>query len=98
MDAPACWICLQEAEDSLNPLVRVCACPRTAHAKCVARWQLQSAGRPEEKNCRFCAAALPDWRSQLLPEGWSGGAAALPPPTIAVHFHGQVSHEQLWVD
>lgn len=37
----ACWICLS----SVTPLVRPCACPRLVHQKCLARWQLQQAGK-----------------------------------------------------
>lgn len=39
-DVPVCWICLGEQPGLLRP----CACPRFAHATCLARWQLQSAG------------------------------------------------------
>ena len=38
-----CWICLEE-EKSDHCLVAPCKCPRKAHSKCLARWQLQSAG------------------------------------------------------
>ncbi|CAL8461443.1 g974 [Coccomyxa elongata] len=62
-----CWICLGEA-DECKPLLLVCKCPRPVHAACAARWQLQSAGKSEETQCRFCAAALPDWRQFLTPE------------------------------
>ncbi|CAK0766317.1 hypothetical protein CVIRNUC_003346 [Coccomyxa viridis] len=62
-----CWICLGEGDDE-KPLLSMCKCPRGAHAACAARWQFQSAGKSEEKECRFCAAALPDWRQYLTPE------------------------------
>ena len=39
-DTPICWICL----DTGGELIFPCRCPRTAHRKCLARWQLQSAG------------------------------------------------------
>eukprot|EP00951_Prasinocladus_malaysianus_P045601 scaffold610712_cov42-Prasinocladus_malaysianus.AAC.1 len=42
-DKEACWICLDEGTDD-DGLVSNCKCPRKAHAKCLARWQLQSAG------------------------------------------------------
>ncbi len=42
-DIPICWICLDTARPDA-PLVTPCACPRQAHAQCLARWQLQSAG------------------------------------------------------
>lgn len=63
-DEPCCWICLGGPEDSPEPLQRPCSCPiRHAHASCLARWQVQQAGREEERACRFCRAELPDWRS-----------------------------------
>lgn len=42
-DAPVCWICLDGARADTS-LMRPCNCPRHAHAGCLARWQLQSAG------------------------------------------------------
>lgn len=39
-----CWICLEGASSDAN-LVQHCACPRVVHDKCMARWQLQSAGK-----------------------------------------------------
>ena len=42
-DTPVCWICL-DTERPHRHLVQPCACPRFAHAHCLARWQLQSAG------------------------------------------------------
>lgn len=42
-DIPICWICLDVARPDRR-LVQPCACPRFAHAQCLARWQLQSAG------------------------------------------------------
>lgn len=39
-----CWICM-EGERPGSPLVQRCACPRVVHDKCIARWQLQSAGK-----------------------------------------------------
>lgn len=41
-----CWICLTGPEDGNDePLSRACGCPRAAHAQCIARWQLQQAGK-----------------------------------------------------
>ena len=57
---PECWICLQDA-----PELRQCACPRVAHAGCLALWQLQRAGRSEETICRFCRCELPHWKHGL---------------------------------
>jgi hypothetical protein len=50
-EAPVCWICLDgPAADA--PLVQPCRCPAMAvHARCLARWQLQSAGT----RCVACA-------------------------------------------
>jgi hypothetical protein len=39
-----CWICLDPA-GAHGTLERPCACPRSVHAMCLARWQLHSAGR-----------------------------------------------------
>jgi len=60
-----CWICL---DDDQAELFSPCTCPRKAHAKCLARWQLQQAGRPEETHCRFCASQLADWKVHLTPD------------------------------
>lgn len=48
-----CWICLDDTKDR-DVLVSPCRCPRKVHPRCLARWQLQQAGRLEETNCR-CA-------------------------------------------
>lgn len=42
-DKEVCWICLDGGSEECG-LVAPCKCPRKAHAKCLARWQLQSAG------------------------------------------------------
>lgn len=42
--AEACWICLEQAS-SKETLTRPCSCPRWCHRRCLARWQLHSAGR-----------------------------------------------------
>ncbi|GIL58654.1 hypothetical protein Vafri_13657 [Volvox africanus] len=62
-DPECCWICLGEG----GVLSRPCMCPRSVHPTCLARWQLQQAGRKEERSCRFCNASLPDWKAQLAP-------------------------------
>jgi hypothetical protein len=33
----------------------------------LCRWQLQNAGKKEEKYCRFCQQRYPDWRNSLTP-------------------------------
>lgn len=44
-----CWICMEGATLD-SPLFQRCACPRVVHDKCMARWQLQSAGKEYETN------------------------------------------------
>lgn len=52
-DSDMCWICLEEAaENGSHTLMSPCKCPRKVHPQCLARWQLQQAGRHEEKFCR----------------------------------------------
>ena len=42
-----CWICLGDATNTESgEMIQPCLCPRYAHQKCLARWQLQSAGKP----------------------------------------------------
>lgn len=60
-----CWIC----HGASQPLVRGCACPTSAHAVCMARWQLRRAGTREELRCRFCDQELSDWKAALTPDG-----------------------------
>mmetsp|Transcript_34660 Transcript_34660/g.87720 ORF Transcript_34660/g.87720 Transcript_34660/m.87720 type:complete len:397 (-) Transcript_34660:2151-3341(-) len=74
-----CWICL----DSSPGLVRPCKCPRSAHPKCLARWQLQSAGKDEERYCRFCNSTLPDWKPILTPANLTPSV-----PVVSVHYNG----------
>ncbi len=57
-----CWICLDEKQEG-QPLYSPCACPRKVHPKCLARWQLQQAGRPEETHCRYVG----NTRTAILP-------------------------------
>lgn len=59
-----CWLCLDGPADKL---VVPCRCPGLAsHPLCLARWQLQQAGKDEERACRFCHALLPSWADKLL--------------------------------
>ncbi|PRW20960.1 26S proteasome regulatory subunit [Chlorella sorokiniana] len=37
--------------------------PNEAEAASMLRWQLQQAGKQEERTCRFCFQELPDWRT-----------------------------------
>lgn len=61
-DAPVCWLCYGGEE--AGALERPCACPgRVAHRACSSRWQLQQMGKKEERACRFCDEALPDWKT-----------------------------------
>lgn len=77
-----CWICLESARID-EPLLAPCACPRKVHKKCLARWQLHSAGKDEEKTCRFCAKRLPDWRPILTPDHLKPAT-----PVVSVHYNG----------
>ncbi|GFH20715.1 RING-CH-type domain-containing protein [Haematococcus lacustris] len=53
-----CWVCHEPANGTVaQALIAPCDCPRLVHAHCLARWQLQSAGKDEELNCRFCHKA-----------------------------------------
>lgn len=79
-DCPVCWICL----DSTGTLMFPCKCPRTAHSKCLARWQLQSAGSRKETHCEFCDARLPDWKGTLTPQ-----CGANAPAVMNVNFDGR---------
>lgn len=79
-----CWICLDGSEDE-HALVAPCKCPRKAHAKCLARWQLQSAGSKEETHCRFCNHELPNWRAALTPQVKSSKS----PLVVTVCSNGQ---------
>ena len=82
-DTPLCWICL----DIGGELVYPCKCPRSAHARCLARWQLQSAGTRKETHCEFCDSALPDWKGALVPAGEVHGGTA--PAVMNVNFDGK---------
>jgi RING-variant domain len=58
-ESEMCWICLEEAaEDGSHTLMSPCRCPRKVHPQCLARWQLQQAGRHEEKFCRYCCTFI----------------------------------------
>uniref|UniRef100_A0A061S133 RING-CH-type domain-containing protein n=1 Tax=Tetraselmis sp. GSL018 TaxID=582737 RepID=A0A061S133_9CHLO len=60
--AEKCWICLEGAEEREELSKMPCSCPRYAHLRCLARWQLHSAGTRKETHCEFCDQPLPDWR------------------------------------
>ncbi|KAI8464042.1 MAG: hypothetical protein J3K34DRAFT_526527, partial [Monoraphidium minutum] len=86
-DAPCCWICLggsggaDSGTDSGvgGALERPCACPRAVHGACLGRWQLQQAGRPEERACRFCGGDYGDWRPRLSAKAHGGGGGQAAP-------------------
>ncbi|KAK9838039.1 hypothetical protein WJX74_010289 [Apatococcus lobatus] len=82
-DAPICWICLDCSRPG-NPLATACRCPRVAHAGCLARWCLQSAGTRKETHCEFCDGRLPDWKSALTPR-----CGANAPAVMNVNFDGR---------
>ncbi|GMH45916.1 hypothetical protein BSKO_13879 [Bryopsis sp. KO-2023] len=83
-----CWICFDGGNDN-RPLVSPCDCPRKVHRACLARWQLQQAGKYEEQCCRFCQKALPDWRPFLTPECLRREMSQAQ-PTMMVTFNKQV--------
>jgi hypothetical protein len=59
-EGDACWICLDDsAPDGDTLLISPCRCPRKVHPKCLARWQLQQAGKHEEKFCRCVRGPWP---------------------------------------
>eukprot|EP00951_Prasinocladus_malaysianus_P012040 scaffold89465_cov47-Prasinocladus_malaysianus.AAC.1 len=62
-----CWICLEAGTTALPLGSMPCKCPRFAHDKCIARWQLQSAGTRKETHCEFCDSNLPDWKQTFRP-------------------------------
>ncbi|GIL76749.1 hypothetical protein Vretimale_8785 [Volvox reticuliferus] len=79
---PVCYICLQEGMD-VKPLLTPCACKgRPVHRECLARWQLHSSGKSEERQCRFCFEQLPDWQATLL-GGSDGSNEDAPKPLMA---------------
>lgn len=83
-----CWICLDDHQDEQG-LFAPCKCPRKVHPKCLARWQLQQAGRPEETHCRFCTSPLADWKASLTPEGLKPEVQKVQ-PIMVVYFEGEI--------
>jgi hypothetical protein len=59
-ETACCWICHSGAE--AGALEQPRRCPRHVHLACLSRWQLASAGKAEERTCRFCFEAFPCWR------------------------------------
>ncbi|MEW5311194.1 MAG: hypothetical protein WDW38_002929 [Sanguina aurantia] len=84
-----CWICLDERSDGNEVLMSPCACPRKVHPKCLARWQLQQAGRAEETHCRFCNHTLSDWKASLTPESLKPEVKRVQ-PIMVVYFEGEI--------
>lgn len=68
-----------------EPSSQACNCPRLVHRRCLARWQLQSAGTDRERLCQFCQATLPDWRPALTPLPLSSSS----PAVMSVNFNGR---------
>ncbi|KAG2489098.1 hypothetical protein HYH03_012324 [Edaphochlamys debaryana] len=90
IETSVCYICLQEGTDA-RPLVTPCACTnRPVHTRCMARWQLHSSGKSEEKTCRFCNHELPDWKPTLLGEDDEDGA---PKPLLAAVVYNNVVYK-----
>ncbi|GBF92301.1 hypothetical protein Rsub_05384 [Raphidocelis subcapitata] len=75
-DSPICWVCLDGPAPD-RPLVHPCRCPSWCHARCIARWQLQSAGTRRETHCDFCREALPEWKDVLTPNSDTTSAPAV---------------------
>ncbi|KAF8062971.1 hypothetical protein HT031_003810 [Scenedesmus sp. PABB004] len=90
-ESDMCWICLEEEspEDGSASLMAPCKCPRKVHPQCLARWQLQQAGRHEEKFCRFCNNELADWKHHLTPEELKPEVSKVQ-PIMVVYFEGQI--------
>jgi hypothetical protein len=84
-----CWICLDDCDTERHSLMSPCQCPRKVHQQCLARWQLQQAGRHEEKYCRFCHSTLADWKASLTPEPLKQEVEKAH-PIMVVYFEGIV--------
>ena len=86
-----CWICLDDL--SKGQLINPCRCPRKVHPTCLARWQLQQAGRAEETQCRCAVTAHHVGRTAHgIRECIRPAAAAATPATVqhlrpAVRMH-----------
>lgn len=75
---PECWICLGGGGDDdvdRNQLFQPCSCPRHVHPLCLARWQLQQAGKAEERCCRW-VCPLNSWAAGRAGAGARRPAAA----------------------
>uniref|UniRef100_A0A7S0RQR2 RING-CH-type domain-containing protein n=1 Tax=Chlamydomonas leiostraca TaxID=1034604 RepID=A0A7S0RQR2_9CHLO len=83
-----CWICLDDNQDE-QVLMSPCKCPRKVHPKCLARWQLQQAGKQEETTCRFCNNQLADWKASLTPEALRPEVQKVQ-PIMVVYFEGEI--------
>mmetsp|Transcript_19037 Transcript_19037/g.32574 ORF Transcript_19037/g.32574 Transcript_19037/m.32574 type:complete len:591 (-) Transcript_19037:575-2347(-) len=83
-----CWICLDEMKAG-QALISPCKCPRKVHPQCMARWQLQQAGRAEETHCRFCNSALDDWKDSLTPDVLKPEVDRVQ-PIMVVYFEGEI--------
>ena len=58
-EAGTCWICLgEEGEQDSGPIIQPCLCPRQVHQKCLARWQLQNAGKTCVLDLQTCLASI----------------------------------------
>lgn len=85
-----CYICLDDcAANDGTSLMSPCQCPRKVHRQCLARWQLQQAGKAEEKHCRFCLSPLADWKVSLTPEPLKQEVKKAN-PVMVVYFEGVV--------
>ena len=57
-----CFICLQAHALEGGEPTRLCRCRARVHPYCIARWQCERAGTPDEVRCRVCGADLPAWQ------------------------------------
>lgn len=85
-----CYICLSnESAHDHDALIRPCPCPRNVHRRCLARWQLKQAGKPEETSCRFCQHTIgDDWRNVLTPL-YLRPYMSYMRPTLGITFNGE---------
>lgn len=95
-DDKQCFICLSSElnDPELGALGRHCQCPTLfSHKSCLTRWQLQQAGKAEERTCRFCKTQLGDWREEINAltnsMGQEATASSRYKPIMAVVFQGK---------
>jgi len=93
-----CWICLNTdfeeenlsidkksniQQQNCNKLEKICNCKTVVHPICLAKWQIQNAGKLEEKQCRFCNKELPHWKNAFK------NKIKLTDPILNIQFNGK---------